>query len=215
MNAEPSQALAAGFSEMWQPVYDKYKMFFESGAKLQLIVNEMIRQPIQGQLLYIVGQMAAAAANTYGALLTLVLNGYGHDALKLARSLFEIELNILWLKNHPEDLADFLDYNIIQQKQLYDMLSEDQKQQVPKERYEQMMQDYNRLLPRFATGRDKTRARNEWCRESLFDRAKEAGPDYLNLYRSFYRQASSLHHLDIGGIVSHLDDRVNAHMAPS
>ena len=213
MDAIPPNFVAAGFTEMWQPVYDKYGMFFESAAKLQPIVSEMVRQPIQGQLPLLVGHMAAAAANTYGALLTLVLNGYGHDAMKLARSLFEVELNILWLKNHPEDLTDFLDYTFIQQKQIYDIFSEEQKKQVPKERYEQMMQEYNRVLPRFATGRDRTRPRSEWCRESLFDRAKEAGLDYL--YRTFYRQASSLHHLDIGGISLHLDDEMNAHMAPS
>jgi hypothetical protein len=65
-----------------------------------------------------VGQVTAAAANTHGAILTLVLNGYGHDAMKLARSLFEIELNILRLKAHPDEISDFVDYSIIQQKQL-------------------------------------------------------------------------------------------------
>jgi alanine racemase len=52
--------------------------------------------------------MAAAASNTHGALLTLVLNGYGHDAMKVARSLFEIEINIIRLKAHPDEIEDFL-----------------------------------------------------------------------------------------------------------
>jgi hypothetical protein len=42
-----------------------------------------------------VAHMAGAAANTYGAPLTLVLNGYGHYAMKLARSLFEVDLTVL------------------------------------------------------------------------------------------------------------------------
>ena len=50
-------------------------------------------------------------------------------------------------------------------------------------------------------------------RIDFFFRAKEAGLDYL--YRTSYRQVSSLHHLDIGGISLHLDDEMNAHMAPS
>lgn len=83
-----------------------------------------------------------------GALLTLVLNGYGQDAVKIARSIYEIELNVLWLKNHPEDLADFLDYSIIQQKQLYDEMTEEQQNAIPKERYEEMIADYNRVQPR-------------------------------------------------------------------
>src|SRR5581483_4869862 len=100
---------------MWQPVYTKYKRFFEFAEHLAPIVNEMIRAPVAGPLFQIVGRMAAAAANTHGALLTLVLNGYGHDAIKLARSLFEIELNIVRLRANPEEIEDFVDYNLIQQ----------------------------------------------------------------------------------------------------
>jgi hypothetical protein len=154
------------------------------------------------------------AANSYGALLTLVLNGYGHDALKIARSIFEIEINILRLRAHPSELDDFIAYTHIQNKLYYDTFSDEQKEQVPKERYDQMMQDYNRVLPRFV-GRDKKTPRNEWCRESLYSRAKEAGPDYLELYRTFYRFASSLHHMDVGGIVAHTDGSMMAHIAPS
>src|SRR5664279_3116515 len=112
--------------------------------------------------------MAAAASNTYGAILTLVLNGFGNDAMKLARSLFEIELNILRLKNHPDDLRDFLDYHLIQQKQLYDIFTEEQKTNVPPERYQEMMAEYNRVLPRFIKDKSTQIPRNEWCRDSLY-----------------------------------------------
>ena len=148
------------------------------------------------------------------ALLTLVLNGYGYDAMKLARSIYETELNIVWLKNHPDEIRDFLDYNIIQQKQLYDVMNEEEQQKsVSKERYERMMAEYTEILPRFATGRDKTRPRNEWCRVSIYDRAKEAGQ--LPLHQIFYRQASSMHHGDIGGLISHLDSNMHVELAPS
>lgn len=101
--------VVAGFPEMWQPVHDKYRLFFELATKLQPIVNEMTQRPMSGQLSQIVCRMVLAAANTNGALLTLVLNGYGHDAMKLARSIYETELNIVWLKKHPEDISDFVD----------------------------------------------------------------------------------------------------------
>src|ERR1700752_3921267 len=107
MEDVPPQVVA-GFPEMWTPVHNKYKLFFDCAAKLAPITTEMIRSPVQGPLLQVVGRMAAAAANTHGALLALVLNGYGHDAMKLARSLFEIELNIIRLKTHPEEIKDFL-----------------------------------------------------------------------------------------------------------
>ena len=191
-------------------------------------VSDIIKVPVGGQLLHIVGRLTAAAANSYGALLTLVLNGYGMDAMKIARSIYETELNILWLKNHPEDLADFLDYNIIQQKQLYDEMSEEHQRGVSRERHKEMMGAYDRVLPRFASGRDKTRPRNEWCRVSIYDRAKEAEQQWreqmaadgikdngLSLYKTFYRHASSMHHMDIGGLIASIDEDMYALMAPS
>jgi len=209
------QVKVAGFREMWQPVYSKYKAFFECAFKLQGIVSEMITSPVHGQLPQIIGQMAAAASNTYGAILTLVLNGFGNDAMKLARSLFEIELNILRLKNHPDDLRDFLDYHLIQQKQLYDIFTEEQKTNVPPERYQEMMAEYNRVLPRFIKDKATQIPRNEWCRDSLYFRAREAGAGYLYLYQTFYRQASSMHHLDIAGVMANVDSNIHAQMAPS
>jgi len=172
--------------------------------------------------------MVAAAANSYGALLTLVLNGYGQDAMKIVRSIYETELNVLWLKNHPEDLQDFLDYNLIQQKQLYDAMDQQQQLAVPKERYDQMMADYNRVLPRFLKDVKRQIPRSEWCRVSIYERAKEAerqwadqmaadGLKYngMSLYKTFYRRASSMHHMDISGVIASLDEDMNAVMAPS
>jgi hypothetical protein len=212
---QQSQVVVAGFREMWHPVYSKYKPFFDCAFKLQSIVSEMIMTPVQGQLAQIIGQMAAAASNTYGAMLTLVLNGFGNDAMKLARSLFEIELNILRLRNHPEELQDFLDYHFIQQKQLYDIFTDEQKKNMPSDRYQEMMAGYKRVLPRFIRDKAKQIPRSEWCRDSLFVRAKEAGQEYLYLYQSFYRHASSIHHLDIAGIIANVNSEIHAQMAPS
>ena len=44
-------------------------------------------------------------------------------------------------------------YNIIQQKQLYDEMTEEQQNAVPKERYEEMIADYNHVRTRFVSGR--------------------------------------------------------------
>jgi len=213
---------------MWQPVYQEYKLFFDCAAKLQPMVGEMTSTPLSGHLLIIVGHILAAGANSYGALVTLVLNGYGYDALRIARSIYEAELNILWLETHPEDVDDFLDYNVIQQKQYYDAMDEEQKKAVPAERVKEMEDEYAKALPHFATGRDKTRPRNEWCKVSIYERAKdaelywqkqlEAGGQQgkqVSLYKAFYRPASSIHHLDIAGIIAQMDSEMNAHMAPS
>lgn len=226
--AENFPHVVAGFPEMWQPVHQKYKLFFECAFRLQPIVSEMISTPVAGHLLIIVGHTLAAASNSYGAILALVLNGFGFDAVRIARSIYEAELNVLWLKNHPEDVDDFLDYNIIQQKQYYDAMDADQQKAIPKERVEEMTREYHRILPRFAFSRDKTRPRNEWCKVSIWERAKEAEAFWnkqleadgvagksVSLHKAFYRPASSMHHLDIAGIIAHVDSDMNAYMAPS
>jgi hypothetical protein len=213
---------------MWQPVHEKYHLFFKAANSLQAIVNEMTSRPVKGPLEDVVCRMVFAAANTYGALLTLALNGYGHDAMKLARSIYETELNVVWLKRHPEEVNDFLDYNFIQQRQYFDAMDEEQKKRVSKERCEQMMKDYNAVLPRFASGRDKARPRNEWCRVSIYDRAKEAEEFWreetkahggqmkdVSLYKQFYRPASSMHHGDIVGLIAQTDSELKVELAPS
>jgi hypothetical protein len=225
---EQSPEWIPGFPDMWQPVLSKYRLFFTCATKLGPIIDDVIRTPIAGKLNQIVGRMVAAASNGYGSVLVLVANGYGHDAMKIARSIYEIEINALWLKNHPEDIDDFVGYSAIHQKQHYDLLDEEVKSQLPKEKRDQMVAEYEEVLPRFASRRDPTRPRNEWCKESIYVRAKEA-EEYWNrriaadgiqaapisLHKTFYRQASSLHHLDFSGLVASTDADLNAQLAPS
>ncbi len=218
----------AGFPEFRAPVYRKYKGFFDCAFMLGPMVSDMVAAPADEQLLDIVRRLLAAAANSYGALVVLVLNGYGMDAIKIARSIYETELNISWLKNHPEDLADFLDYYFIQDKQRYDAKSEERKKEVPQESCEEMMAEYSRVLPRFSSPRDKSRPRNEWCRVSIYERAKEAEELWrkqmaadgikdngISLYKTFYRHASSMQHMDVWGVLASVNEDGNPIMAPS
>jgi hypothetical protein len=90
-----------------------------------------------------------------------------------------------------------------------------------------MMANYNRVLPRFLKDRKRQIPRSEWCRVSLYERAKEAEqrwkeqmaadgiPDNgISLYKTIYRHASSMHHMDIGGVIASVDEDMNAIMAP-
>lgn len=96
---------------------------------------------------------------------------------------------------------------------MYDEMDEEQQKQVSKESYERMITKYTEVLPRFAKPSGKTRPRNEWCRLPIYERAKEA--ELLGLHRTFYRWASSMHHGDIGGLISQADSEMKADVAPS
>jgi hypothetical protein len=204
---------AAGFPEMWQPVHEKYRPFFEATIRMYAVVNEMRERNLPEHLAQVVGRMVFVALNTYGAIQTLVLNGYGPDAVKLSRSIYEAEVNIIWLKSHPEDLRDFLDYHFIKQKELYGAMDEEHQSHFSEEQHKQMMAEYNAVLPRFASKRDQTRPRNEWCRESFYTRAKEA--QHEPLYRAFYRPVSSMVHGDIAGLMAQLDGESSVDTPPS
>ena len=60
------EVIAAGFPEFWQPVYTKYRLFFDFAAKLAPIVSDMIRAPVEGHRLQIVGRMVAAPRTATG-----------------------------------------------------------------------------------------------------------------------------------------------------
>ncbi len=204
---------AAGFPDWWQPVYDKYRPFFDAARRMYTIANEMRERELSEHLAQIVGRMVSVAVNTYSAIQTLVLNGFGPDAVKLGRSIYEGEVNILWLRNHPEDLRDFLDYHFIRQKELYDAMDEKQQGRFSEDQREQIIADYNAVLPRFASKSDKTRPRNEWCHESFYKRAKEAQQEPL--YRASYRYVSSMVHGDIAGLMAQLDEDSSVDTPPS
>ena len=205
--------LIAGNQEMWQPVYEKYRPFFDATTRMFALANEIRDRELSEHLAQIVGRMVFAAVNTYGAIQTLILNGYGVDAVRLSRCIYETEVNIIWLRNHPEDLRDFLDYHFVKQKELYDAMDVEQQGRLSREDRERIVAEYNAVLPRFASKTDKTRPRNEWCRESLYKRAKEAQQEPL--YRLLYRPASSIIHGDIAGLMAQLDDESRVDTAPS
>jgi len=154
----PPLEVTAGFPEMWKPVHDRYRLFFEAAMKVQPLVNEMLREPVTGELADIVAPLVFASCNSMGAMLTLFLNGYGHNAMKLARSIYEVEINTLWLRKHPEEVRDFLDFNIIQQKEIWDTMDEERQQAVPVQRRDKMMEEFKDALQRFGVGKGKTRA---------------------------------------------------------
>jgi hypothetical protein len=202
----------AGFPEMWRPVHETFKSFFEAAVKLQPVVERVLSAPAHGDLEATVQRMVAIAANSFGAVITLVLNGYGADAMRIVRGIFETELNILYLKSNPSEVADYLDYDVVLQKQMYDELASDERNQVSKESYDRMMAEYNRVLPRFVTRGGFPR--NDWCRVSIYERAKAA--DMLPLYRTMYKWTCSMHHGDIGGQIFQIDAKtLQVDLAPS
>jgi hypothetical protein len=165
----------------------------------------MLKLPVRGRLAQVVYFNAAIAANSFGALVTLVLNGYGHDATRIARGLYEAAVNALYLQLHPTEVDDFVDFNWVKQKRLYDYfqtLAAPDLAKLPQEALERLVSEYERVKEKFDNSRGKSRS--TWCKKSLRQRAEEV--DYGQYYPTFYAIASGIHHGDITGMLSQSEE---------
>jgi hypothetical protein len=211
--SNPWPTVVAGFPEMWSAVYQRFKSFFTAAKNLESLHNGVFKVPVSGEMPQVIGRIVKLMANDYGAVLTLVLNGYGVQAMKIARSMFEAECNVHYLKSNQQAVKDYIDFNIIDQKSLYDLMDPAQKSTVDPARLERMNADYAGIAQRFVRNK-KGELRDSWCEVSIYKRAQSAGLG--GLYETFYNWASSMHHADIASIVSSYDaDADDLHMAPS
>jgi hypothetical protein len=97
--------------------------------------------------------MAGMVSNSFGALITLTLNGYGHDALRISRGMFEISVNAAYLQRHPEEVDDFLDYHWVNQRKRLDYMKQHDPEalrRLPAESISAVNTEYARVLARFA-----------------------------------------------------------------
>jgi len=144
--------------------------------------------------------LARSASNSFGALITLVLNGYGNDAMRIARSIFETDIVAGYLKRHPEEIGDYFDYHVILQKRMYDYMREytpELLERIDSGVISEMKSRYAGVGPRLR------RRRKGWTEKSLENMAADVG--LTELYKTFYSWASSLHHADIVGLSLQVD----------
>jgi hypothetical protein len=179
------------------------------------LVNTILAKPVGGQLQRIFHYMTAIASNSLGSLITLALNGYGHDAVRIARGMFETAVNAAYLANHPTEVEDYIDFNWIRQRRLIDYMRKDDPAlfgKLQQKDVDDIDTEYAKVAPRFTDARGKIR--KDWCAKTLRQRAEVVGMG--NLYPTFYAFASSIHHGDIGGLSTQISvPKFQAEIAPS
>ena len=57
--------------------------------------------------------LAKMVSNFLNAVLLLGMNGFGIDALKIARTMLEKTINIAYLRQHPEEFDDYYDFHLV------------------------------------------------------------------------------------------------------
>jgi hypothetical protein len=207
--------IVAGFPEFWQKSHDAFQGFFEATNHLVPLVNTVLAKPIGGQLPRVLHYMTAIISNSLGSLITLALNGYGHDAVRISRGMFETSVNAAYLAKYPTEVEDYLNYHWIRQRRYLDYMCTDDPalfQQLKQSEIDEMDAEYAKVVSRF-TG-PKGKVRNDWCAKNLRQRSEDVGMGMF--YPTFYGYASSIHHGDISGLAAQVSTgKFRAETAPS
>lgn len=166
------------------------------------VLGKTETRPLQRTLRY----LAVSLANSSVAVAMLCNDGYGADALKIARSMFETYITFRYLLQRPAELSDFIAFDAIAR---YNRL-QSYKTKFPRmyalfsaERIKGVNDNYNSAKKKFV-GR-KGRIRNRWCPYSVAEMARITG--CAEMYDLFYRHASSLLHVDPMGLTMLIDGR--------
>lgn len=204
--------ISVRFPEFSAQVYSQYRALFEAYERLQTLPNQLFNFPVKGDLAATLRRLAILAWNSFGAVCTLVLNGYGNDAMKIVRGLFESEINLSYLQRHPDKLDDYLAYEHILRMEIYRQMSPQQQAAVPPAQVQQVKESAEAAKKRLVDAKGKP-FRHGWCEISIRDRAKEAGR--LDIYNTVYRWSCSMHHGDVGALIWQVDSTGDVDIALS
>lgn len=129
-------------------------------------------------------------------LLTLVGNGAGLGAMKIARGMFETAVMAEYLRQVPEEIEDYVEYGHVL---LYKRLK-----QFPRaasaEKTANFEKEYRRVKPRFEN--KDGRIRNQWNKHPISYMADKIGR--ADQYEKVYSLAASIHHGNFEAMIAQL-----------
>ena len=208
-----------GHPEFWDRVHDSAPKFFEAAKALEPYLNEIFSAGPSEPLHKVCRHIAKTVCNSLGAVLVLTCNGYGNDAMKVARSMFEGAVTVGYLKLHPEQLQDYMDFVWLSSHKLIQFLrdhSQETLKDIADEDLAHSEQEYQRVAPRFTNRGGKVRS--HWCKRPFSQMVVDVG--LAPWYPSFYHLASAMHHVDMRGLATQLErnpdpEVLDADIAPS
>ncbi|MDX2267897.1 MAG: DUF5677 domain-containing protein [Bryobacter sp.] len=175
---------------------------------LRLGGRELIREPIFDDHFFF-RNIVRSVHTTAQSLLCLVANGYGIDALRLTRVMFETTVNAHFLATNPEHIQDFNDYLWIKLHQFnerverhgHQLTSSDHTAKIAKvdQRYKEVEENFPR--------------KERWCKVSFAERATQLKINHLNEVIYFF--GSSLIHNDMWAIQFAMNDSKEIELGPS
>ena len=170
-----------GFAEFRLESYAKYKLAFESIRELVTLSSKMTTTKTVSKPFHkVIGWLAGMTSNSLGAVTGLVLNGYGSDAMKISRSMFEGYVTVRWLKLHLEAIDDFLAFDWVRRKKLLDLM----EKYIPEDRKQISLERIRETEKQCASVSSRFKNKNTWRPKKFREMAEEVGAG--DLYYTFY-----------------------------
>ena len=196
-----------GNPDFWQEAYDSFPRFWavihRAADALNNVTMKRVYENVEPHQKVILN-LGLLSAVSVMELITLVGNGFGLGAMKVARTLLESAINAEYLRMFSEECDNYLEWHWVEQ---YKML-EYMRQHMPKEFAQLRSENIDETKAGFDRARNRYLRRDgslmgSWCRLDLGARSAKVG--FEEPYKLVYPMGSKLIHGTFGGLAMHFD----------
>jgi hypothetical protein len=200
---QETREVGFGFPDFWSRAYAKFEKQFGAIRDLIGLGNTIIgeaencaNESVQNVICALTRATMAGASEA----ILLCGNGCGSGAMKIVRGMYESRWTAEYLRRHPEEVQDYLEFGKVILWRRLKWLSEYRPSgtfPVPK----QVEDDYNQVKARFIDGRGNVRHR--WSPKGIGAIARDIGRE--REYELPYAMACSIHHANFEGLLPHFN----------
>jgi hypothetical protein len=178
---------------------ERYSGHMKVAARIGLLGRSLLAGEPRAPAEAVIRWLCASILRSHAASITLVTSGFSADAIKVARSMFEVLVTIRTLIMRPDRIEDFVYFDDVvrwQRLETYRTCQPEMYGTIPTEAIACRRAAFEKVRDRFL---DRAgRVRSTWHNSNLVEMAREV--DLVDMYQIFYRYASSLHHSDAMGL---------------
>lgn len=205
-----------GFPDFIPTVEAEYPRFFEVGPRvlnaMHSIADREYAAPAPHQRAIL--NLSMLAGISVIEIVTLTVNGLGHGAMRILRSLMETAINIEFFRLRPGAFEDYREWVHVERFRQIEFVRQHLQAvfaTIEPEIIASIQREMDRVRPRFEhLRRDGTiKLRGSWSAQNLAERAVVAG--FSETYKTINPLASSFVHETMFGLIEHFKARNDPH----
>ncbi len=174
----------------------------ETATEFFALTKEIVQPPASNLTISLLRSVCLSVANSYQSVLLLAMNGCGSYALKIARGMFESVVLVGYIQANPALATDFTEFRWVKRHKHQEYL----RQYVPEQFHILDPAEVAKTSSEYARVKNRFKGGNSWSNKNLREMAKEIGIEHQ--YLAIYSFTSSIHHLDVIGIMAQEDDSI-------